>query len=310
VPPEWTIRGAQAGDEQAVLEVANAHGNAMWGENTVGPDEVHQWFTDPTVDNEHDFLVAYDGDGRLGAFTVLEDPATDHSLIWTRLVLHPERGTEAIGEELMARIESRAALHGATGAVQRCGCAAPDARIAGILQRRGYSLVRHFFRMMAPLDGPPAEPVWPDGLELRPVDPEGDFMSLFIADEEAFEDHWGYVRVSYELWLHWMTGADHDMSLWYVAYDGDEIAGYALCRPQEGGDPSTGWVEILGVRRQWRRRGLALALLLTAFGEFHRRGHARVGLGVDGENTTGAVRLYEKAGMRPVRQWDVYERPL
>ena len=71
-----------------------------------------------------------------------------------------------------------------------------------------------------------------------------------------------------------------------------------------------GWVEVLGVRRQWRRRGLALALLLHAFGEFHRRGHKRVGLGVDGENTTGAVRLYEKAGMRPGRQWDVYERQL
>jgi mycothiol synthase len=310
VRPEWTIRGARPGDEQAVLDVANAHGNAMWGENTVGLDEVQQWFTDPTIDPEHDFLLAFDADGRLGAFTLLEDPATDHSVVWTRLVLHPDHGDEAVGEELLARIETRAAEHGAAGARQRGGCAAPDAVIAGVLRRRGYELVRHFFRMLAPLDAPPAAPAWPEGLELRPVDPEGDLMPLFIADEEAFEDHWGYVRVSYELWLHWMTGSTYDPGLWFVAYDGDEIAGYALCKPQEGGDPSTGWVEVLGVRRQWRRRGLAVALLLHAFGEFHRRGHARVGLGVDADNTTGAVRLYEKAGMRPVRQWDVYERRL
>lgn len=308
MPPEWTIRGAQAGDEAAVLELANAHGHAMWGEDMVGPEEVRQWFTDPTVDNEHDFLLAFDSEHRLGAFSVVEDPATDHSLIWTRVVLHPERGTEAIGDELFARAEARAAERGAAGAIRRGGCAAPDERVAALLRHRGYRLVRHFFRMVAPLDEPPAAPVWPEGFELRPVGPDDDLMPLYIADEEAFEDHWGYVRVSYDLWLHWTTGSNHDPTLWYVAYDGDEIAGFAICHPQEGGDPSFGWVGVLGVRRQWRRRGLALALLLHSFGEFHRRGHTRVGLAVDGENTTGAVRLYEKAGMRRERQWDVYEQ--
>ena len=74
MPPDWTIRGAEAGDEAAVLELANAHGHAMWGEDMVGPEEVRQWFTDPTVDNEHDFLLAFDPDRRLGAFSVVEDP--------------------------------------------------------------------------------------------------------------------------------------------------------------------------------------------------------------------------------------------
>ena len=71
-----------------------------------------------------------------------------------------------------------------------------------------------------------------------------------------------------------------------------------------------GWVSVLGVRPRWRRRGLASALLLHAFGEFHRRGRKRVGLGVDAENTTGAVALYERVGMRPVRRFDTWERPL
>ena len=182
MPPEWTIRGAQPEDEAAVLEVANAHGNRMWGEDTVGPDEVHQWFTDPVIDNEHDFLLAVGGDGLLAGFMIVEDPATDHSVVWTRVVLHPERGTVEIGEALFERAEARAKTRGAAGATQRGGCAAPDQRIAAILQRRGYRLVRHFFRMIAPLDEEPAAPVWPEGLELRPVDPDGDLMPLFIAD--------------------------------------------------------------------------------------------------------------------------------
>ena len=40
------------------------------------------------------------------------------------------------------------------------------------------------------------------------------------------------------------------------------------------------------------------ALLLASFREFRRRGETLVRLGVDSENPTGAVRLYERAGMQ------------
>ncbi len=73
-----------------------------------------------------------------------------------------------------------------------------------------------------------------------------------------------------------------------------------------------GWVGSLSVRRPWRRRGLGLALLLHSFHALQERGKARVGLGVDAQNLTGATRLYEKAGMHsdPRRQWSVYEKEL
>jgi ribosomal protein S18 acetylase RimI-like enzyme len=64
------------------------------------------------------------------------------------------------------------------------------------------------------------------------------------------------------------------------------------------------------VRPPWRRRGLGRALLLSSFEEFRRRGSSRVGLGVDTENATGAVRMYEEAGMRAVRRNDSYELKL
>lgn len=76
------------------------------------------------------------------------------------------------------------------------------------------------------------------------------------------------------------------------------------------GDPTWGWVGTLGVRRPWRRRGLGLALLQHAFGEFRRRGMSRAGLDVDAENTTGAVALYEHAGMHVERRRDTFEKAL
>jgi len=92
--------------------------------------------------------------------------------------------------------------------------------------------------------------------------------------------------------------------------EGDQIAGMSLCSPKMTEDPDMGWVNVLGVRRPWRRRGLALALLHHTFGEFYRRGKARVGLGVDASSLTGALDLYKKAGMHPVRQYANFEKEL
>jgi ribosomal protein S18 acetylase RimI-like enzyme len=91
---------------------------------------------------------------------------------------------------------------------------------------------------------------------------------------------------------------------------GDEIAAISLCRAQITDDPEMGFVDTLGVRRPWRRQGLALALLHHTFTEFKNRGQKRVGLGVDAASLTGATKLYEKAGMHVSRQFDNYAKIL
>jgi ribosomal protein S18 acetylase RimI-like enzyme len=64
----------------------------------------------------------------------------------------------------------------------------------------------------------------------------------------------------------------------------------------------------LGVRRAWRKRGVGLALLQHSFGEFYKRGTRKVGLGVDAQNLTGALKLYEKAGMHVHTAFDLFEK--
>jgi ribosomal protein S18 acetylase RimI-like enzyme len=84
--------------------------------------------------------------------------------------------------------------------------------------------------------------------------------------------------------------------------------GVAVNAPRRGEDETVGWVEVLAVRRPWRRRGLGKALLWESFAALAGEGKRAVGLGVDAENTTGAVALYERVGMRVVRRTDRWER--
>src|SRR3954452_18538019 len=98
----------------------------MWGEGEDSADEVRQAFTDPNVELERDFLVAEDAAGRLAGISVVEDASTDHSLIWLRLALPPQRAADELGDGLLEAAERRAAERVAPGTVMRGGCAAPD----------------------------------------------------------------------------------------------------------------------------------------------------------------------------------------
>jgi mycothiol synthase len=127
--------------------------------------------------------------------------------------------------------------------------------------------------------------------------------------EEAFEDHWEHRPRSFEEWSRRVLDVEgYDPSLVWVALEGEELVAANVCFWKRHGE--WGWVGTLGVRPPWRRRGIAEALLETAFAEFFRRGERRVALGVDAQSPTGATRLYEKAGMRVFWEAIVYEKEL
>lgn len=94
---------------------------------------------------------------------------------------------------------------------------------------------------------------------------------------------------------------------WPEPVDPAEIASAVICR-RHATNPDLGWVAMLAVRREWRRRGIGHALLARAFDAFAERGLTRAGLGVDAESPTGANALYEDVGMSATRRFDIYER--
>ena len=135
-------------------------------------------------------------------------------------------------------------------------------------------------------------------------------MAVCGESEKRLEDVQGWwssneLAFPENAWL--VEQPDFDALLWFIAMDGEQIAGISLCEHQHGiGD----YVGSLGVRRPWRKQGLGQALLLHSFGEFYHRGIKKVSLNVDGESLTGATRLYESVGMHVVRQQYRYEKEM
>jgi mycothiol synthase len=191
---------------------------------------------------------------------------------------------------------------------------AKDSEAAPLLGRAGFVPVRHFLQMGIDLSrGHLSAAVWPEAVENRCFRPGTDDAQLFASFREAFAGHWGDAEVSEDEW--WSENrsapnAGFDPTLWIVAVDGEMVAGFSICREREADGEMIGWISLLGVRPRWRGRGLGEALLTESLSLLRERGYRRAALNVDVDNTSGALRLYEKAGMEPVPAFTVWSRPL
>ncbi len=182
-----------------------------------------------------------------------------------------------------------------------------------ILAEAGFETVRHFFLMrVSGLDDVPDAPL-PDGLELRTVTPDH-HRPIFDAEAEAFKDHWGHREQTDDMFRTMFAPAELDTGLWAVAWDGDEIAGVvqAWIWSEENAKLGVkrGWLERISVRRPWRRRGLARALTAEALRKLRAAGMEDAMLGVDSENPTGALGLYEGLGFEVYSRAAAYRLPL
>ena len=175
-----------------------------------------------------------------------------------------------------------------------------------LLEALGYAPVRGVYVMETELHEAPPQPHWPEGITVRTFVAGRDERPLFEAVEDAFRDMWGRPRGTLERFVDMTRTESFDPTLWFLAVDGDEIAGATLCKTLAG----EGWIHIVGVRRPWRNRGLGLALLRHALAEYQRRGVRKVALSVDAESITGAPRLYGRAGMRVRESYVIYLKEL
>lgn len=181
--------------------------------------------------------------------------------------------------------------------------------LARVAAARGYEPWRFSYTMEIDLADRPS-PVVPDGFELRTYE-DRDSEAVRATVNQAFAEDPLSQEATKEIFREFFLGGrGFDPALWVLAWDGDELAGSALSYPVHGSDTELGWVANLAVRPPWRRRGLGGALLLSAFARLYDRGLRRVGLGVDSQNVTGALRLYERVGMRKVQQSDSWRRSL
>ncbi len=172
-----------------------------------------------------------------------------------------------------------------------------------LAELEGYQPARYAYIMVRPdLDNLPDAPV-PAGLEVRPVLHEH-VRQIWDASQEAFQDHWGYVREGEEDYQSWLNWPYFKPELWQVAWDGDQVAGMVLnfinIAENEQFKRKRGWTENIAVRRPWRKRGLARALIVRSLAMLKEQGMTEAALGVDTQNTSGALRVYESCGFKPV----------
>ena len=320
LPKPFKARPARLDDAEAIAGVVNACAIERTGKPRATGQQVRGVMQTPGLDLETDFLLAVGPGEQLAGIALVQDTAP-HTMFFVLADVHPQYRGRGLGSALCRWTEERA---------RRAMARAPAGERVVLLQQRlstdlparklllgrGYRVARHNFRMVVKLEAPPPPPVLPEGITIRPFVRDREARALVRALREAFRDNWGYVERPFEeevqRWMHMLDrDPDDDPSpFWFVALDGEEIAGLCLCNPREAGDAEMAWIHVVGVRPPWRRRGMALALLHHSFGALYRQGRRKIGLEVDTQSATGATRLYEKAGMRAERQYDFYEKEL
>jgi mycothiol synthase len=294
------VRPCTLADTDTVVAVIAADEELVTGRpSLIGTGDVLSWWAQ--VDLAGDSWLVED-DGTIAGIGWLERHA---ELAIVVVVEAPAKRGRGIRATLTELAEDRARVIGVERLHQLL--LVPDDEGAAFFAGRAFREVRRFWDMAITLESRPVEPALPPGLILAPLR-ESDIRAYHAAMGEAFEDHWEHHHQPFDQW--WATRStdpDFDLGLWFAVYDGATIAAGVRSEPNRNGG---GYVASLGVRRPWRRLGLAKALLLHSFAAFWDRGVTRVTLGVDASNPTGATHLYEGVGMHPELVTAVFEKAL
>ena len=320
-PAGYSTRPATLDDADRIAELINDYMEAITGRAAISTEALQQQMRMPEINCEQDTRLVIAASGEFAAFAAAFHVAPHVHVNGLAPVALSHQGL-GIGAELLAWIENRAA--------QAVKMAPPDARVSlaqtvdenekaaiRLLEKNGYQQVRHFWRMLIEVDdaGRSDDVVWPDGVSVSTMQVPQDLLPALRAGRDAFRDHWGHVEGPEDEALERMryraeNDPDFDPMLRFLAREGSEIVGICNVRARDGLDETTGYIETLGVRRAWRRKGIAKALLLHAFDSCRSRGLSKVALHVDAASLTGATRLYESAGMHISELSHAYEKEL
>ncbi len=319
LPAGYTARSGKLEDYEIAFDLLNIHSQHMNGcDDLTDPELLRVDWLNDGFNPETDLRLVFAPNRQLVAFVEcwLNQEPPVHP--WIFGCVHPKHWDKGIGGHIVTWAEDHARL-----ALDKCE---PELRVAprsgaeahnknglALFDGLGWKHIRSFYRMVTDLDSPPEVSSFPEGITVRPYDPETEIEAVYLTVVDSFKDHFGFIAPPFEKGLadfkhNFIEDPAYDPRFWFVAVDGNEMAGICICRREDAEDPESGWVNELGVRRAWRKRGLGYALLKHAFAAFYADGKKRAALGVDADSLTGALRLYERAGMRVLRQFNQYEK--
>jgi mycothiol synthase len=235
----------------------------------------------PTLDPARDTLLVYAPQGELVGWSWM------HIGKRAEVHVHPDHEGRGLGTGLLAWTESQARATGSNDLGQTINDA--NTAATALLHAHGYRPTATQWQLE--IDLPTAESIVPAGIDIRPFHP-GDEQATYRMAEAAFMD-WQERHRSYAEWSKLTIARDtFAPALSPLAFDGDRLVGAVLSLDRPGPE---GHIERVAVDREYRRRGIAQALLRQAFAGFARSGKQTCTLWT--HSRTGALNLYERAGM-------------
>jgi mycothiol synthase len=306
LPPDgYTVRPATRDDIDAIARLVQAvdlHDDGVF--DPVRPHLEDEW-ANPLFDAEQDTLLASDPTGTPAAFATAWgiQPAAS---VEAWITVHPDHRTRGLGAWFVAWAEARTRRYLEPAGVSTLLRPIVSSSGSGgaFLEGLGYRHVRTFWHMERRLEGSEEPGNIPDDVSIRPYR-DGDGPAVHRALEASFQGHFGFEPMAYEAWeAADLRAPTTDLSLVFLAECGGDVVAVLVA----GFVEEESWVHELGVLEGYRGKGIGRALLRRVFAELAARGRTIVKLNVDGENRTGATRLYESVGMHRGRSWRFYEK--
>jgi mycothiol synthase len=301
LPDGYTRRPATDADLEPVVGLLDDADRALG----LDPDPIREYLTwiwhVPSTDLERDTRLVMHGTQVAGYVHGTWSPEEGGPLDGL-IRVHPDHRARGIGSWALAWAEALAAERGSQGIRVKI----PDRNADGraLLTSRRYVRVRSSFTMGRDLAADEEAGAPPPGVLIRAFETGRDEHALHEVYEASFADHWGFRSIPYATFEQGMYGAeDWDPSLAHFAEVDEQVVGHVVALSFAG----EANIESIGVIPAWRSRGIAKALLHRAFAALAKRGHREVRLGVDAQNPTGAVALYESVGMTPYRSYDIFD---
>ncbi len=301
LPDGYRERPVTDADLDAVVRLVDDADRAL----DLEPDPIRDFLTWiwhlPATDLDRDTRLIFSGSDLACIAQGMWDPDEGGPLDGM-IRVHPEHTGQGLGSWSLAWAESLASQRGSAGV--RMMAVDIDAPAHALLSSRGYVRVRSFWTMGKELTRDEEAGPTPAGVTIRAFETGRDERTLHEVHESSFADHWGFRPVPYETFAGQMyEPGDWDPALAFLAEVDGRTVGHIVGLSFEG----HGFIGVIGVIPGYRGRGIAKALLRRAFSGLAARGLPEVRLGVDAQNPTGAVGLYESVGMSAVRAYDTFD---